>query len=183
MDLVKFLGGFALGATGAALYEAFRADKKMVGMGQGVVGGFSGGPGGGFGGGPGVVSSAGPASGGFGGGPGLVVGPPAGDGGSNFMGPGIVMADDIERGDGQLWPIVSVPPGSALPGSSFFGVSASPWFWPLNLNWLFPQPESPLNMVCRKAKEDGEEVLPCEKTYPLRRTGQAFALGPPAGWL
>lgn len=138
MDLVKILGGLALGATGAALYDALRASKAMSGdeMGQG-----------------------------------LVIGPPSDGGGG-------------ETGD--IGPIISVTPeivGSGLPGGSFFGISASPWFLPLNVNWLYPRP--PLNMVCVKRKTEDEEILVCEESYglPVRRRYPGYAWGPPSGWL
>lgn len=175
MDLIKVLGGIALGATGAALYDAIRSSKSMKGgrIGQGVVTGGA------------------PSSGG-GGGPGVVVGPPS-SGGGGFMGPGVVDFMVPEGGgDGELGPIVSVTPeiiGPGLPGGSFFGISAAPWFWPLNVNWLYQRP--PESMVCVKAKtEDDEEILVCEQSYgvfPIRRTFPmtrgAYAWGPPAGWL
>ena len=196
MDLVKVLGGLALGATGAALFDALRGSKKLPLMGQGVVsGGFGGGVGGGgFGGGPGVVSGVaggfggGGPSGPGGGGPGLVVGPPPG-GGAFTGGPGVVDFAPEGSGEGATGPIVSVPPevvGPGLPGGSFVGINAAPWFWPLNVNWLFPQP--PRSLVCVKTKnEDGNEVVFCQESYaaqPLigQRPGQ-YAWGPPAGWL
>jgi hypothetical protein len=175
MDFVKILGGLALGATGAALFDALRSSKTLLGnkMGQGVItGGFGGGP-----------------AGGGGGGPGLVVGPPSGGGGGGGFGPGVIDMMPPEGGQGEVGPIVSVTPeivGPGLPGGSFFGVSSSPWFWPLNVNWLYPRP--PMDMVCVKAEtEDEEEILVCEQSYevfPARRSYPvAYAWGPPAGWL
>jgi hypothetical protein len=212
MDFVKILGGLALGATGAALYDALSSGKKIGTMGQGVVtGGFGGGPGGGgFGGGPGVVSG-GPGGGGFGGGPGVVsvapaggsgmgpgfgpgviVGPPGGGGagmGPGF-GPGVIDIVPEGGGEGPVGPIVSVPPEFSGPGGfggdSFFGISSSPWFWPLNVNWMFPQP--PKSMVCVETKnKNDEKVTICQETYAARPLyGQQwpmYAWGPPAGWL
>lgn len=164
MDFVKFLGGLALGASGAALYTALRKDRMISGaeLGQGVVtGGFGGGPGGGGFGGPGVVTAVGPGGGAFGGGPGLVVGPGSSPGG--FGGPSILDFAPSGYGDG--------------------------FFWPLNVNpWLYQEPRAPLSLVCRNAEvEDGEDVLLCEQAYPVRRpampVGQVYAWGPAAGWL
>jgi hypothetical protein len=168
MDFVKLLGGIALGATGAALFDAMRAKNKLF-MGQGVV---TGGVGGG-------LVGGGPA----GGGPGVIVGPPP-SGGGNFMGPGVVDMPPLEGGDGSGGPIISVPPGivgPGLPGSSFFGISAAPWFWPLNVNWMFPRP--PVQMVCVKTRDDDEEVMVCRESYPVQPVAKAYAWGPPAGWL
>lgn len=168
MDFVKILGGLALGATGAALYDALRSGKKIGAMGQGVV---TGGPGGGFG-----------------GGPGLVVGPPSGGSAAGF-GPGIVDFMPEGGGEGAVGPIVSVRPevfGPGLPGGSFFGVNSSPWFWPLNVNWLYPRP--PRSMVCVETKnKDDEKVTFCQESYAARplygQETSVYAWGPPAGWL
>lgn len=174
MDFIKILGGIALGATGAALYDALNI--KSVGMGQGVItGGVGGGPGG-FGG------PAGPS----GGGPGMVVGPPPGGGGG--MGPGIVDFMPQGSGDGGVGPVVSVMPeivGPGLPGGSFYGVNAAPWFWPLNVNWLYPQP--PKTMICIESENDNDEkVIVCKESYQEQFVNQGaptYAWGPSRGWL
>jgi hypothetical protein len=167
MDFAKLLGGIALGATGAALFDAMM--KKNPIMGQGVItGGVGGGLTSGFG----------------GGGPGVFAGPPSSGGGAG-MGPGVISMMPSDGGDGESGQIVSVLPeivGPGLPGGSFYGVNTSPWFWPLNVNWLFPRP--PAEMICVKAEtEQDEEILVCRETYPVRPIGQAYAWGPSAGWL
>lgn len=65
MNFTAILGGMALGAAGAALYEATKKSNALLG--QGVVVGPGGGPGGGFGG-PGLGPIVGPPSGSPGGG-------------------------------------------------------------------------------------------------------------------
>lgn len=168
MDFTSFLGGLTLGAAGAALLE-YANQQKLLG--QGVVTG--GGPGGGFGG-----PSYGP--GGFG--PGVVQGP----GGDGFGGPGGPAVINMVDGDGdEVGPIVSVPPivhdgDRFIVGDSFFGVSASPWFWPLNVFQIFQWPPLPQTIVCKKIEEENDqEVFECRRKYPV----QSVAWGPPAGWM
>lgn len=165
MDLVSFLGGLSLGAAGAALVE-YANQQKLLG--QGVV------TGGGFGG------SYGPGS--FG--PGVVQGPGAG----SFGGPGGPMVLDMGvegDGDGEVGPIVSVPPtvhdgDRFIVGDSFFGVSASPWFWPLNVLPIFQWPAVPQTIVCKKLEDtNGQETFECQRKYPV----QPVAWGPPTAWL
>lgn len=150
MDFVSFLGGFALGAAGAALIDNAMGGKLL---GQGVV--------------------SGPSSGGPFGGPGVMVGPPSS--GGSFS------------GGGNLGPMVSVPPivhdgDGEVSGDSFFGISASPWFFPLNVFPIYSLPilRPPQQIVCKKIdEEDGEETFVCEKKYQAK----AVTWGPPSGWL
>lgn len=167
VDIVALIGGLALGATGAALFEAARS-KKLLGW----TGGAPGGGPGGFGGGS-------YAPGGFG--PGVVSGPPGGSFGGP-TGPFVVNMAPEEEGDGT-GPVVSVPPiihdGNGSFGSSFFGVNVAPWFWPLNvlpvLQWpMMPREEE---IICKKGED--KETLVCRRRYPV----QPVAWGPPAGWL
>jgi len=188
LDFVAFLGGLALGATGAALYDASFQSKSL---GQPwddddneddpAGGGGSGSPGGAF-------ASAGGGGGGGGGGHaggpgGVFVGPPAGGGGtSGPMAPPIGLPGPSQPAVPSQ-PTVSVPP-ILTPGvafdESFFGVSAPPWFWPLNYWPSYPPANQEL--VCRKQTSDeGDETFVCRPRYPVQNV--AFAYGPPGYWM
>lgn len=165
VDYIALLGGLALGATGAALFEVARS-KRLLGWSGGSPGG-------------------GPGGGGFSyapGNSGVYAGPPGAFGGG-FMGPEVVGEGPSEGGDGT-GPIVSVPPiihdGNGAFGGSFFGVNVAPWFWPLNVLPVFQLPVMPRDeeIICKKIEGD-EETLVCKRRYPV----QPVAWGPPAGWL
>lgn len=168
MDFVSFLGGLALGAAGAALIDNARSGQGLLG--QGVV--------------------SGPSGGGPSGGPGVMVGPPGGGGGGSYIPSG---GSYVNTGGG-LGPGFSVPPiihngggvvvdgdGDLVTGDSFFGISASPWFWPLNFPiFTLPLFQPPQTVVCKKFNdEDGVETVVCERKYPVR----TVTWGPPSGWL
>jgi len=169
-DLVAFLGGLTVGAAAAALYGATRSTK--LGWSGGGAGGGPGG-GGSFGGSPSGSGGSSYAPGGTG----VYSGPP-GPFGGGFMGPSVLESTPSE-GEGEIGPIVSVPPiihdgdGSGIFGGSFFGVNVAPWFWPLN---VVPRNDE---IICKKIPGDPEETMVCRRRYPVR----AVAWGPPAGWL
>lgn len=143
----------ALGAAGAALYEATKKSNALLG--QGVVVGPGGGPGGGFGG-PGVIGP-GPSGGGPFGGPGVgpIVGPPSGSPGGGLT---ISIGDGF---DGWDWPW-------------FWGWPAYPYSWP-----TMPRPQTTL--VCRKVEDADEngETFVCEPQRPR----YPVTYGPPAAFL
>lgn len=186
-DLVAFLGGLTVGAAAAALYGATRSPK--LGWSGGGAGGGPGG-GGSFGGSPSGSGGSSFSGGGGGvsyapGGTGAYAGPP-GPFGGGFMGPSVLETAPSE-GEGEIGPIVSVPPiihdgdGSGIFGGSFFGVNVAPWFWPLNVLPIMPLPLMPRNeeIICKKIPGDPEETMVCQRRYPVR----AVAWGPPYGWL
>lgn len=133
------LGGFALGASLAALAEAAGkrpAAPRLRGMGQGVVTGPPGG--GGFGGGgPGVVTGPGPSSG-------------AGTGGATFsVHPGV--AGPGFDGDFFDW--------------GWWGYGWPYAQWPYYDPYYQPWPR-PVRLVCREREIEGEDVILCQDVYP-----------------
>lgn len=159
MDFVSFLGGLALGAAGAALFDAGRG-KALLG--EPPLPEEEDDP---------VGVTAGGASGGGGGGGGAhVIGPsvspmgPGGGGGPHVIGPSVP-------------PIIHDGGGRGFVGDSFFGVSAGPW-WGGGWYGYPPYPRRPLRIICRKEPtEDGGETFVCEQPPQ-----PPVAWGPP-GWM
>lgn len=171
MDIASFLGGLALGAAGAALFEEGRrrsllGDPAVLLMPDeeerrrrerekdplGVTAGGAAPSGGG-------AHALGP-----------VVGPPSmgpsGGGGPRVLGPRVSVEPIVHGTSGEV----------ILDGGLFFGLSSPVWFWP----WWAPY-YGQVPLVCRKrTTEAGEEIWVCERERPA--FGYPVAWGAPYGW-
>lgn len=180
MDFWTFLGGLTMGAAAAAIYD-MSSSPKMMGdrceddceEEEDPAGGSPGG----------VSASVGPSGGGASfGSVGVFSGPPSGGAtGGGSMAPPIGGGGGFTTSPRNL-PTVSVPPQVTPPGSfgeSFFGVSAPPWFWPLNY-WPYPYPQNPAYVCKKTTTEEGEDRFECQPKYPIRNA--QYTYGPPWGW-
>ena len=102
--------------------------------------------------------------------------------GPSMLGQGPVQGppeEDEDEGPHRLVSVDRVVHGPGGAGGGFFGVSASPWLYPLHAAPLFLEPPR-RPIVCEEVTTaHGEDLILCRRKYPVQRVAY---VAPTVAW-